>query len=77
MANVKEKVKNATKKVNVKKVAGIAGGIGALVATVGFVAYKLLGKSEDDYEETETLENEDYEEAEDENNEVSIEETVE
>ena len=71
---VAEKV---AKKVNVKKVAGIAGAIGTLIAIGGGIAYHFASKSKDDEEETDDEELEDYEDDtfdEEDDNEVEVEE---
>lgn len=70
---VAEKV---TKKVNVKKIAGIAGAIGTLIAIGGGIAYHFASKSgRDDEDEIDDEDLEDYtdETDEEEDNEVEVE----
>ena len=69
---VAEKV---TKKVNVKKIAGIAGAIGTLIAIGGGIAYHFASKSGRDEDEIDDEDLEDYtdEAGEEEDNEVEVE----
>ena len=69
---VAEKV---TKKVNVKKIAGIAGAIGTLIAIGGGIAYHVASKSGRDEDEIDDEDLEDYtdETDEEEDNEVEVE----
>lgn len=69
---VAEKV---TKKVNVKKIAGIAGAIGTLIAIGGGIAYHFASKSGRDEDEIDDEDLEDYtdETDEEEDNEVEVE----
>ena len=65
------------KKVNVKKVAGIAGAIGTLIAIGGGIAYLFAKGERDGEEETDDEELEDYEDVtydEEDDNEVKVEE---
>lgn len=63
------------KKVNVKKIAGIAGAIGTLIAIGGGIAYHFASKSGRDEDEIDDEDLEDYtdETDEEEDNEVEVE----
>ena len=68
------KVEGASKKISKKKVAGIVGAVGALMAVGGTIAYKLISKKSSNDEDDCGLD-EDYEEVYDEEEEVSVEES--